>query len=161
MRKFSNLRMSDIKSQYSTYLNNLGYTDTSGEFNRYFIYKSFIESWTKGGFHNFWRYWNVGINFFTRKLYLFFGGNRNRLLSSFLTFTSVGLIHCIIVYPFLGFSYTIPVTFLCFYLFNEVFYFTGKKFNYNRLGMLVNSLINIGLVLLSFNLGFYVNSVLN
>ena len=82
------------------------------------------------------------------------------MFASFVTFFLVGLVHCIIVYPFLGFSYTTPTVFMCFYAFNELSFSINRVFDFNRLSKPLNTSVNLGLILISFEIGFYLNSLL-
>lgn len=121
--------MNNIKQAYKKYklgylkhLRKLGYGSHSGDFNLFFIKRAFILCWNKPGFHYFWRYWNPGISFLTFKLFHKLGGNHNKFFAIILTFIINGLIHNLIVYPFLGWSFTLPITFLCFGIFTVLSY---------------------------------------
>jgi len=124
--------------------------------------RGFIECWAEPGFHKFWQVWNPGIAYFIFRLYLKLGGNRNWIIATILSFAINGLIHSVIFYIFSGqWSFVIPTLFLIF----GVLVITSKLFDrilhQNRWPWIINSTINVGLVVLSFDICFKLNDILN
>lgn len=141
---------------YISHLKKLGYGEHKGDFDAFFIKKAFLDCWTQPGFHNFWRYWNPGIGFLMLKTYLAFGGKKKKIFATYMTFIICALAHILIVYPFLGYSYVIPVTFLCFATFTLLSKVSEKVLNQQNWHRVINTAINISLVILSFKIGFVV-----
>ena len=145
------------QSNYLYHLKKLGYGDHKGDFDAFFVKKAFLDSWTQPGFHNFWRYWNPGIGFLMLKTYIAFGGKKYKIFATYITFIICAVAHITIVYPFLGYSHVIIITFVCFATLTLLSKFLAKTLNQQRWNILVNTIINISLVVLSFKIGFVVN----
>ncbi|NIM00376.1 MAG: hypothetical protein GTN89_05590 [Acidobacteria bacterium] len=122
--------------------------------------RGFIEAWAQPGFHHFWQVWNPGIGYFTYRCYLVMGGRRHRFLTTMAAFVACGLVHSLIVFPFLGWSYSIVVAFTCFGLLANASRGLAPLLRQERWPAAANVLINVLFVLASFDLGFSVNRVL-
>jgi len=148
------------KSGYLQHLKKLGYGSHTGEFDWFFISRAFILCWAKPGFHCFWRYWNPGIGYMTFRLYHKLGGNKNRIMAILFTFLINGLIHNLVLLPFLGWSITLPATFLFFGVFSVISQKLQVLLHQRNWYWPFNAVINIGLVVLSFDAGFRINAFL-
>jgi hypothetical protein len=98
---------SGSNTSYNQYLVFRGYDPSSSKL--LILKRALIDSWGEPGFHRFWRVWNPGIGHLLYRLYLFLGGNRNRIFSSILVFLICGFLHDLIVMaifhrPFIAFS---------------------------------------------------------
>jgi hypothetical protein len=124
----------------------------------FFVKRGFVECWWQPGFHRFWQAWNPGISYFTYKFYLFLGGNKRQNLATIIVFLVNGLIHNLVVIPFLKrWDFPLPFTFLCFGLLTVCFRWLDRHTNLEKLPDICHLCINVGLVILSFKFGFYVN----
>jgi hypothetical protein len=124
--------------------------------------RGFIECWAEPGFHKFWQVWNPGIAYFVFRLYLKLGGNKNWKLATLLSFTINGLIHSIIFYIFSRqWSFVIPVLFLLFGALVITNKLLDNVLHQNRWPWVINSLINVGLVIFSFDISFKLNDIIN
>ena len=146
-------------SDYKRYLLLRGY---QGHVNDWFFFKrSFLECWWQPGFHRFWQIWNPGISYFTYKLYLSLGGNKRRALGTITAFLINGIVHNLVVIPFLGrWDFPLPFTFLCFGLLTVGFNWLDGHINLQKLPWICHLFINVGLVLVSFEIGFQSNRLL-
>jgi hypothetical protein len=123
--------------------------------------RGFIECWAQPGFHRFWQVWNPGIAYFVYRTYLALGGRRHWLAPSIGAFVLCGLVHTVIVAPFLGrWSYSVIVAFGCFGLLSVISRLLAPVLRQRRWPGLVNVLVNIALVVGSFDLGFRVDHLL-
>lgn len=146
------------QSNYLCHLKKLGYGDHKGDFDVFFVKKAFLDSWTQPGFHNFWRYWNPGIGFLMLKTYKAFGGKKYKIFATYITFIICALAHIIIAYPILGYSYVIIITFICFATLTLLSKLFANILNQQTWSILINTAINLALVILSFKIGFVVNN---
>jgi hypothetical protein len=140
---------------YQVYLKRRGYGDHTDD--GYYFFRAFLQCWAQPGFHRFWWLWNPGLGYFTFKIYRVLGGNRRRQISLIGTFTASGLIHSVIVLPFLGWSFVIPVTFLGFGIFVCISDLLNHVLKQYLWPFYINILANVSLVLLCFNIGFSLN----
>ena len=142
------------ETAYRSYLARRGFrTDTGWSFAR----RAFLECWARPGFHWFWRQWNPGLGFVTFLLYRRLGGNRCRVASTLGTFVLSGIGHNLLVFPWLGWSLTLPVAFLCFGLLVTVGPTMSRVLRQDRWPSLLNIPLNVTLILLGFDVGFRVN----
>jgi D-alanyl-lipoteichoic acid acyltransferase DltB (MBOAT superfamily) len=126
-----------------------------------FFKRSFLTCWTEPGFHRFWRTWNPGIGYFVFRLYLALGGKRNRVLATLVAFEVCGIAHVLIVYPFLRrWSLVLPVAFLCFGILALVSRGLEHVLRQERWPAVANVIVNVSLVVASFDVGFRVDRVL-
>lgn len=122
--------------------------------------RGFIECWAEPGFHKFWQIWNPGITYFVFRLYIRLGGNKNWIIATILSFKINGLIHSIVFYAISGlWSFVIPVLFLLFGLLTIASKTLEKVLQQNRWPWVINSAINIGLVIFCYNLCFKLNKI--
>jgi hypothetical protein len=146
-------------SDYKRYLLLRGYQGHVNDW--FFVKRGFIECWWEPGFHRFWQAWNPGISYFTYKLYLSLGGNKRKDLGTIMAFLINGLFHNIVVIPFLGrWDFPLPFTFLCFGLLTVGFRRLDRYFNLEKLPGICYLFINVGAVLISFEIGFQINRML-
>jgi hypothetical protein len=146
-------------SDYKRYLMLRGYQGHVNDW--FFVKRGFIECWFEPGFHRFWQVWNPGIGYFTYKLYLSIGGNNRQGLGTITTFLINGLIHNIVVIPFLRrWDFPLPFTFLCFGLLTVGFNWLARHIDLKKLPWICHMFINVGAVLVSFEIGFRINRLL-
>lgn len=123
--------------------------------------RGFIECWAEAGFHRFWRTWNPGIAYFVYKMYLRMGGRRHWSLATLGAFLANGLVHTVVVAPFAGrWSWVLIVTFGCFGILTILSRYLAPYLKQYRWPRILNAMINIGLVVGSFDLGFKVDRLL-
>ena len=147
----------DYVDDYRGYLRFRGYGTHLNDW--VFIKRGFIECWWEPGFHRFWQIWNPGIGYFTYKFYLFLGGNKRQNLATITAFVINGLIHNIAVIPFLQrWDFPLPFTYFCFGLLTVGFRWLDRHTNLEKMPDICHLCINIGLVILSFKFGFYINN---
>lgn len=128
----------------------------------FFVKRGFVECWWEPGFHCFWQVWNPGISYFTYKFYLLLGGNKRQNRATITAFVINGLVHNLVVIPILQrWDFPLPFTFLCFGLLTVGFRWLGRHIDLKKLPDICHLCINIGLVMLSFKIGFYINNHLN
>ena len=84
-----------FNQSYDRYLILRGYDPSSGKL--IILKRALIDSWGEPGFHHFWKVWNPGIGHLLYRLYLWLGGNRNRLIATMLVFTLCGFMHDVLV----------------------------------------------------------------
>jgi hypothetical protein len=126
-----------------------------------YVRRSFLECWAEPGFHRFWQVWNPGISYFVYRLFLRLGGRRRWVVPTLLSFVLCGVIHTVIVAPFLQrWSYSVIAAFVCFGVLTVVSRFAAPFLRQERWPALVNVLLNAFLVLGSFDIGFRVDRFL-
>ncbi|MGW8267404.1 MAG: hypothetical protein ACWGSQ_13640 [Longimicrobiales bacterium] len=123
--------------------------------------RGFLECWAEPGFHRFWQVWNPGIAYFVYRAFLRLGGRRRWDLATILAFLVCGFVHTIVVAPFLGrWSNSVIVAFLCFGALTVLSRWLARFLRQERWPTILNILVNVGLVLGSFDLEFRVNDLL-
>lgn len=122
--------------------------------------RGFLECWAEPGFHRFWRVWNPGIAYLVYRLFLRLGGRRRWALPTIASFIGCGLVHNLIVLPFLGWSFTLVTAFTCFGVLTVLSRSLAPQLRQERWPVPLNVGVNVGLVLASFDLGFRVDRVL-
>jgi hypothetical protein len=123
--------------------------------------RGFLECWAEPGFHEFWRVWNPGIAYFVYRLFLRLGGRKHWVVPTVVAFGLCGLIHTLVVAPLLGtWSFSVIVAFLCFGILTVVSRSLKTLLRQDRWPFWVNVLINVGLVIGSFDLGFRIDGML-
>ncbi len=121
--------------------------------------RGFLECWLEPGFHRFWRVWNPGIAYFVYRLYLALGGRRRWAMPAIGAFTLCGLAHTVVVAPIVGrWSWSLTVTFGLFGLLTVSSRRLSPRLAQRRWPRLANALVNVGLVLGSFDVGFRVDA---
>lgn len=124
----------------------------------HFVQRGFLECWFEPGFHRFWQVWNPGIAYFTYRLYLWLGGRERQGLATMAVFLLNGIFHNVIVSLLLQrWAFPLPFTFLSFGVFTVIFRWLDIYFPLARLPRICHFMINVGLVVLSFEFGFYMN----
>jgi len=145
--------------RYKVYLKLRGYGDHVND--GPFYVRSFLTCWAEPGFHRFWRVWNPGISYFCFRLYLALGGKRRRVWATLVAFEVCGIIHVLVLYPFLRrWSLVLPVTFLCFGILTLVSRGLERVLRQDRWPAVANVALNVGLVIASYDLGFRVDRIL-
>lgn len=119
--------------------------------------RGFIECWAEPGFHRFWQVWNPGIAYFVYRLFLGLGGSKRWLIPAFLSFLFCGIIHTVIVFPFLGWSFSVIGAFICFAVLTIVSRKMSRLLHQEKWPAIANIVINIGLVVGSFDIGFRID----
>jgi D-alanyl-lipoteichoic acid acyltransferase DltB (MBOAT superfamily) len=142
---------------FRRYLHRRGFRST---YDWPFFRRAFLECWAEPGFHRFWRVWNPSLSFLVFKLYRLIGGNRGEPLTKIVAFVASGLAHGLLVLPFLGWSYTIPVVFTCFGLLAGLGEWMSRLLRQAGWHPLVNAMMNIALVLGCFSVGFRLDGVM-
>jgi hypothetical protein len=105
--------------------------------------------------------WNPGIGYLTFRLYLALGGRARRKRATLATFVVNGLVHTVVACPFFGrWSWTLIVTFLLCGILTIVSRRAGPVLRQERWPAIVNLAVNVGLVILAFDVGFGVNELL-
>jgi hypothetical protein len=123
--------------------------------------RGFIECWGEPGFHRFWQVWNPGIAYFVYRVYIRLGGRRHRVVATLLSFLVCGFVHTIIVVPFFGrWSNSVIVAFGCFGMLTVLSRALAPVLRQERWPAIANILVNVGLVVGSFDLGFRVDDLL-
>jgi hypothetical protein len=146
-------------ASYRAYVKLRGYGDHLNDWP--FFVRSFLTCWAEPGFHRFWRVWNPGIGYFVFRLYLALGGKRNPVLATLVAFEVCGIAHVLIVYPFLRrWSLVLPVAFLCFGILALVSRGLEHVLRLERWPAVANVIMNLSLVVASFDVGFRVDRVL-
>lgn len=123
--------------------------------------RSFLECWAEPGFHRFWRVWNPGIAYFVHRFFLRLGGRRRWALPTVASFIACGVAHTLVVTPFFGrWSYTVVTAFAGFGVLTVLSRCLAPWLRQERWPVSLNVLVNVGLVLASFDLGFRVDCAL-
>jgi len=137
--------------EFARYLHRRGYRSSTGW---PFFRRAFLECWSQPGFHRFWRVWNPGLGFLVFRLYRAMGGERGDPHTKVLAFLASGIAHNLLVLPFLGWSFTLPVAFTGFGILAAAGPRLSRLLRQHRWPRLVNVPVNAGLVLACFTLGF-------
>lgn len=131
--------------------------------------RSFIECWGEPGFHRFWQIWNPGITYFFYRLYLylfrlhfFHHVKINWIFTTIAAFFINGIIHTLVFYIIAGaWSYTVPVTFFIFGVFTVLSKIFETVLKQSKWPWIINSALNIILIIVAFDIGFRVNDFLH
>jgi hypothetical protein len=144
---------------YRSYLRLRGFGDHENDW--VFVKRGFLTCWMEAGFHRFWRSWNPGIGYFTFWIYKALGGSRRRDAATIITFLINGIIHnlvgCLLVRRW---AITMVVTFLSFGFLTVLSRRLELVVRWSRWPRSLNLMLNVALVLLSFDLGFRVDLLL-
>ena len=130
--------------------------------------RSFIECWAEPGFHRFWQIWNPGITYFFYRIYrsifrlhIFHYVRINWIFTTIAAFFINGIIHTLVFFIIAGaWSFTVPVTFFIFGVFTVLSKLFEPIFRQARWHWLINSALNIFLIIIAFDIGFRVNDFL-
>ena len=124
--------------------------------------RGFIECWAQPGFHKFWQVWNPGIAYFVYQIYLMVGGRKNWIFPTIFSFIICGILHTVIVFPFImRWSYSVIITFACFGVLTVISKKLSAVLKQEKWPWVINTLINIGLVIISFDTGFRINRIIS
>jgi D-alanyl-lipoteichoic acid acyltransferase DltB (MBOAT superfamily) len=105
--------------------------------------------------------WNPGIGYFAYKFYIFLGGNRRKNFATVAAFVLNGLIHNLVVsLLFWRWDFPLPFTFLSFGIFTLIFRWLDTFVEMQKLPTVLHLVVNVGLVILSFDFGFAMNDLL-
>lgn len=128
---------------------------------RHFVIRAFLVCWARPGLHRFWQVWNPGIGYLTYRLYLALGGHKHAGGATVATFAVNGLVHTLVVCPFFRrWSWTLIVTFLLFGVLTVLSRRLEPVLGQERWPTLANVVVNVGSIVLSFDIGFRVNALL-
>jgi hypothetical protein len=122
--------------------------------------RGFLECWAQPGFHKFWQVWNPGIAFFVYRLFLCLGGTKKWSIPTFLSFVLCGFIHSVVVFPFLGWSFSLIGAFSSFALLTIISRKLSPFLQQDKWPTLINILINVGLIIIGFDFGFRIDRLL-
>jgi len=126
-----------------------------------YVRRSFLECWAEPGFHRFWQVWNPGIAYFAYRFFLRLGGRRHWVWPTIGAFVLNGLIHTMVVVPFVRrWSWTIIVAFLWFGVMTVASRRLARRLRQDRWPWPVNAAINVALVIAGMDLGFRADDVL-
>lgn len=129
---------------------------------RIFIKRAFLDCWVQPGFHCFWKTWNPGIGYFIYKLYLFFGGNTRRNVGTLSAFLINGLIHNLFISLLLfRWDFPLPFTFGLFGCLTILSRYLDVPLKMSRWPKIVHLGFNVGLIILGFDFGFFMNKLLH
>ena len=146
-------------SDYKQYLKLRGFGDHIHD--RFFVKRGFLACWLQPGFHHFWKVWNPGIGYFTYKLYLSFGGKDRQTRATIAAFLVNGLAHNLVISLFLWrWDFPLPFTFTLFGFLTVVSRWLEGATKMNRWPRVCHLVLNIVLVLLAFDFGFFMNDLL-
>lgn len=126
-----------------------------------YVRRSFIECWAEPGFHRFWQVWNPGIAYFVYRLFIRLGGRRHWVGPTILSFILCGVVHTVIVAPFLGrWAFSVITAFTCFGVLTVISRLASPHLRQDRWPVAANVLVNVTLVAGSFDVGFRVDRFL-
>jgi len=126
-----------------------------------FVRRSFIACWAEPGFHRFWRVWNPGISYFVYRIFVRLGGRKRRDRATVAAFLINGFLHNFVAFPFLWrWSWVLPIAFLFFGVITVLNRKAEPWLRQDRWPWLVNAVLNVGLVITGFDLGFLLDRVL-
>jgi hypothetical protein len=123
--------------------------------------RGFLECWAQPGFHRFWQVWNPGIAYFVYHIYIRLGGLKKWTIPTFLSFVLCGIIHTIIVFPFLGWSFSVIGAFTCFGVLTVISRKISPILRQEKWPQIINIIINTGLVIISFDIGFRIDRLIS
>ena len=139
---------------YRSYLRRRGFHAESGW---PFVRRGFLECWARPGFHLFWQLWNPALGFLTFLLYRKLGRGP---ASKVVVFLFSGIAHNALVFPFLGWSLVVPVTFACFGLLVALWPAVSRVLLQARWPAALNVVLNAALVAGSFDVGYRVHAAI-
>jgi len=140
--------------EFQRFLHRRGYRASTGW---PFFRRAFLECWAEPGFHRFWRVWNPGLGFLVFRLYRALGGYRAGPHTKVLAFLASGIAHNLLVFPFLGWSFALPVAFSLFGCLAAAGPRLSRVVRQDRWPPALNVLVNAGVVLACFASGFRVD----
>lgn len=145
---------------YKQYLGLRGFGDHVND--RVFVKRGFLECWLQPGFHHFWQVWNPGIGYFTYKMYLSFGGKDRQSMATIAAFLVNGLIHNFLISLLLWrWDFPLPFTFTLFGFLTVISRWLERPMKMNKWPKIFHLALNIGLVILGFDFGFFMDEYLH
>ena len=124
--------------------------------------RGFIKCWAEPGFHRFRQVWNPGIAYFIYRFYFRVGGRKHWIFPTFISFVFCGFAHTVIVFPFFQrWSYSVIVAFACFGLLTIINRYLEPLLKQEKWPSILNVLVNAGLVIFSFDVGFRIDRFLS
>ena len=146
-------------SDYKQYLKLRGFGNHIHD--RFFVERGFLECWLLPGFHRFWQTWNPGIGYFAYKVYLACGGKNRKNLATIVAFLVNGLVHNLIVSLIVWrWDFPLPFTFTLFGILTIVSRWLDSHINMRKWPKILHLVLNVGLVILSFDFGFGMNDLI-
>lgn len=164
LRRRCHLLYDDFVQDYKSYLQLRGFGTHHDDW--FFVKRGFIECWFAPGFHRFWQTWNPGIGYFTYRLYLWLIGiglarKRKKNLAILLTFLINGLIHNLVAVIILQrCSFPLPFTFFALGVLTVLSYALERKLFFIHWPMIFHFVVNVGLIIISFEFGFRMDDIL-
>jgi hypothetical protein len=164
MQQFQN-KYEEYVLDYKRYLKFRGFGDHVNDW--VFVKRGFLECWLAPGFHRFWQTWNPGIGYFTYRLYNRIVGKRlvqrrKQNIAIVLTFLINGVIHNLLVMLIQWkSSFPLPFTFFVFGVFTVIFRELSPKMRVENWPKIIHLGINVGLVIVSFDFGFWMDDLLH
>jgi D-alanyl-lipoteichoic acid acyltransferase DltB (MBOAT superfamily) len=144
---------------YTRYARMRGFTTEINDWP--YVRRSFLECWAEPGFHRFWQVWNPGISYFVYRLFLRLGGRRRWVVPTLLAFFVNGLAHNAVGCLLVGhWSAMFVVTFTCCGVLTVLSRHLAPVLRQKRWPKVLNTAVNVGLVIGSFDLGFRVDRLL-
>lgn len=126
-----------------------------------FVKRGFLECWLQPGFHRFWQIWNPGIGYFAYKIYLSCGGKKRQNTATIAAFLINGMVHNLVVSLIMWrWDFPLPFTFTLFGILTIVSRRLDGHINMIRWPKIFRLVINVSLVILSFDFGFRINALL-
>jgi hypothetical protein len=123
--------------------------------------RGFLECWAEPGFHRFWQVWNPGIAYFVYHLYLRLGGRKKWIIPTLMSFILCGVVHTLVAAPFLQrWSFSVIGAFTCFGIITILSRKAAPILKQERWPFFINTIMNIGFVIGSFNVGFRIDHLL-
>lgn len=123
--------------------------------------RGFLECWAEPGFHRFWQVWNPGITYFVYRLFIRLGGLKRWTIPAFLSFVLCGVIHTVLVAPFMGrWSFSVIGAFTCFGALTVLSRKLSRLLRQERWPRIINVAVNVGLVIGSFDMGFRIDALM-
>ena len=164
----SNLaRIQELQTSYDQYVCNYkqflklrGFGDHVNDW--YFVKRGYLECWLQPGFHRYWQTWNPGIGYFAYEVYLFCGGKYRQNIATLAAFLVSGLVHNFVVsLIFWRWDFPLPFTFTLFGILTIAFRWLDGHTNMKQWPRIYHLVLNITLVIISFDFGFRMNNLLH
>ena len=144
---------------YARYARMRGFTSEINDWP--YVRRAFFECWAEPGFHRFWQVWNPGISYFVYRLFLRLGGRRRWVAPTLLAFFTNGLLHNMVGVLLVGhWSVMFVVTFTWCGVLTVMSRHLAPLLRQGRWPTALNTAVNVGLVIGSFDLGFRADRLL-
>jgi hypothetical protein len=117
------------------------------------IRQSVFESWAQPGFHRFWRVWNPPIGYLLFRIYIAFGGNRNRFVSTSIVFAISGALHDLVVFALVPmWGPIITSSYLVFAWLSLLSFKFERTLHQKKWPTILNVILNVGLIVAVFEI---------